>query len=222
MKNLFFVLFTILFSIIISAQSPSYESRAFDKLSFDTFDLRAEGLNGTSYIQSDFLPANVEKYDSLLFLRYNAFQDEMEIKKDKTYFIPKKIGLSVIFKGTNFTYKIFSFESKGKIKLGFLKVLQEGPRMSLLLQEKIIFVEEVKPKTGYEEYEAPRLKRIKDKLFYSEKNNVALEIPKKKKDILNIFSNNLVEIKSFVNKNRLNVKNQKNIIKIIEYYNTLK
>lgn len=221
MKNLLFLFVTMLFNITIYGQNPSYEQRAFDAATFDTFDTRAEGLKGTSYIQNDFLPANIESYNNLMLLRYNAFQDEMEIKTDKIYFIPKKNGLSVIFTGTKFNYKIFSLENNREIKLGFLKVLQNGSRMELLLQEKIIFVEEVKPKTGYEKYEAPRLKREKDKLFYSVKNSVAIEISKKKREILSIFSNNLNEIKIFAAKNKLSFKKQKDLIKIVEYYNTL-
>ncbi|TJY34696.1 hypothetical protein [Pontimicrobium aquaticum] len=222
MKNLLLLSFTILFKTTIYAQPVKYETRATDITTFDTFDLRDEVLEGTSYIQNEFLLANIENYDKPVFLKYNAFQDQMEIIRDKIYFIPKKIGLSITFKETNFTYKVFSFEVKNNNNLVFLKVLQDGLRIVLLLQEKIIFVEETKPKTGYKEYEAPRLKRIKDKLFYSKENNIALEMPKNKKDILSIFSNNLLEVKSFVKTNKLNIKNKKDLIKVVEYYNTLR
>ncbi len=75
-------------------------------------------------------------------------------------------------------------------------------------------------KLGFTRYEPPKLGRLKDEIYIA-KNNEAIELPKKKKDILNFFSHKSKEIELFAKKNKLSFKKSEDLIKIINYYNTL-
>ncbi|RLJ61919.1 hypothetical protein CLV86_2312 [Lacinutrix venerupis] len=62
---------------------------------------------------------------------------------------------------------------------------------------------------------------IKEDYFYSKDNYNVQEIKLKKKQILDIMSDFKKEIVSYVKKNNLSYKEEKDVIKIMKYYNSL-
>ena len=185
-------------------------------------DLRSSELEGTSYINEDFLPAKLSSADKVYAMRYNAYQDEMEYKNDgNSYYLPKNFNYSVTFTGNNKVYQVYSFEEKGNTKSGFFVVPFSGDKICLLLKEKIEFYEEVPAKSGYQKSKPPKLKREKDKLYMCYKDNTATELPSKKKNILLLFSDAAKDIEDYAKKNKLGFSNNEDLIEIFKYFNSL-
>ena len=226
MRNLLLkslVAVTILSSTAVMSQEIETDETINISRSLTSFDSTSKKLVGSSYIQKEFLPAKVIESDKTYSARFNVYQDEMEIKKDgQDYTLPKTSNYSLVFQGTNKTYSVYKYMVENTEKPGFFVELFKGDKIILLLKERIILQEEVKPSTGYEKYKPPTLKHIKDKLYIGYKNNTTAEVPSKKKEFYNLFSNKASEVEKFAKSNRLGIKNPDDVVKIFEYYNSLK
>lgn len=221
MKNYYFP-FVLLLSLSCYSQINKTESE-FNKKGVNTFDLRSNALQGSSYVEEGFSPVKLSNDEKIYSMRYNAFKDEMEINKDdKIYYLPKVMNYTVTFINNNKVYQIFTDTDKDSSKDGFFVVLFKSDNISLLLKEKIIISTKVDPILGFDQKNPPKLKRLKDKLYIGFKNNTIREFPRRKKDILKLFSTKSNEIKSYAKKNNLNLKNKQDLIKIFAYYDSLK
>ena len=226
MKNLLLkglVAVTILSSTAVMSQEVENNETINVSRSVTSFDSTSKKLVGSSYIQKEFLPAKVIESDKTYAARFNVYQDEMEIKKDgEDYTLPKTSNYSLVFQGTNKTYRVYKYMFENTEKPGFFVELFKGDKIILLLKERIILQEEVKPSTGYEKYKPPTLKHVKDKLYIGYKNNTTAEVPSKKKEFFNLFSSKAGEVEKFAKSNRLGIKDADDVTKIFSYYNSLK
>ena len=186
----FLVAFILLFvSYTNFSQETDTEENFIRTNSIKSFDFRSKDLVGSTYINSEFLQAKIKGDDKIYSLRFNAYFDEMEVLKNNEEFsLQKTFNSPITFLNSNKIYQIFEYYLNGKETKGYFVVLTKGEKVNLLLQEKIKYVEEVEPKTGYDKYKPPSLVRSKDKLFIAYKNNTTKELPKKKKDFLSLFS----------------------------------
>ena len=99
----------------------------------------------------------------------------------------------------------------------FLSVTKKHTRLSTLKIKDAI-----KPKTGYGEFTPSKFRREKDTYYINfTKNDIALKLPKKKKVFFKLFSSQAQSIQKFVKKEKLNIKKEQDLAKIITYYNTL-
>lgn len=212
----------LLISYSIFSQEIRNEEIINQSTSLTQFDSRSKNLEGSQYISEEFLPAKLMNTDEIYSVRFNAYQDEMEIKRNgQDYSLPKTFDYSITFLNDQKVYRVFEYLNNDTPTKGFFVVVYKNDKISLLLKEKIILMDEVKPNTGYEKYKPPTLKREKDKLYIAYKNNTTSELPTKKKDFYSLFSSNYNNIEDFVNKNKLNIKDTEDLTKIFEYYNTL-
>jgi len=187
------------------------------------YDKVPKDLIGSSYIDKIFHAAKISVDSTIYSIRFDAYQDEMEIEKgDHKFYLRKDFNYTTTFLGTNKVYQVYDYEDSDQVRTGFFVVLVNGDRVSLLIKERIKFFEEVVARSGYDKYQPPTLKRVKDKLYIGYKNNETEELPKKKNEILKLFSNKSKNIESFAKENKLGFKNKKDLIKIFTYYHTLK
>lgn len=220
--NKFIVLMLTFFSISGYCQKTDSEQTLVHRTSITSFDLRSKELVGSIYIDENFLPAKLSDSQNNYLIRYDAYQDEMEVEKNgNNYHLSKNPNYTINFEGTNKSYQVYNYSSKNEIIPGFFVILYKGDKISLLRKEKIKFFEEVIAKTGYDKYKPPTLKRIDDKIYIGYKNSSAIELPSKKKDILYLFASKTNEIESFAKENNLGFKSEEDLIKIFNFYHSL-
>jgi hypothetical protein len=217
----FYFLSMLLISIISYGQSES-EQILKHSVSVTSIDLRSKEVVGSAYVNDNLMPATLQNENIAYPMRYNAYEDEMEFEREgKFYNLNKVLNQEIIFVGSNKTYKVFFDTDNGTTNLSYFVVLLQGDKISLLNKEKIKFFEAVKPKTGYDKYKPPTLKRVNDKLYIGYKNSTTTELPRKKKDILKLFSSKAGEIETYAKENKLGYKNTEDLIQIFSYFNTL-
>lgn len=216
----YITLFLVIFSLnSYGQQLDNSQSFGWGAGSVLTFDLSSKDIKGTIYINEDFKPVKLINYKKTYFFRYNAYKDKMEFLRDPdTLSLPNTFNSTITFVGINKTYGVYNYKERNTT--GFFVVLQKG-KVSLLLKETIRYYPAVYPQTGYDKYKSPKFKRERDRLFLSDENNFVTELPKKKKEVVKLFSNKLKEIESFIKKNKLNIKNKEDLITIVKYYNEL-
>jgi len=179
-----------------------------------------DGVIGSSYITDEFQPAKISTDDKTYAVRYNAYRDEMEIQhNNQNYYLTKTVGFTITFITDNKVYQSFPLpENAGKT--GFFVVLAAGDKGTVLLREKITFIEGSQSSTGYDSAQPPQFKRQKD-TFYLYRNGMATEITTKKKDFLNLFGAQSKQVESYMKKEKLNPKKAEDLSQIFTYYNSL-
>lgn len=186
-------------------------------------DLTSKELVGTYYINNEFVPGKISNQKAVYLMRYNAYKDVMEMElNNKQYYFPLSTNYSVTFESLNKIYQVLDYKEKEITKKGLFVVVFLGNEISLFLKEKIEFFEEVVAKTGYDKYVPPTLKRVDDKFYVVFKNNPAIALPNKKKEVISLFESKGSAIESYAKINNLGFKNREDLIKICKYYDTLK
>ena len=169
------------------------------------------------YINTIYLAANVDNISETFFLRYNLYRDEMEFSKnDQLLYLKKKKERSVIFQNFNIHYKVFALDNE----LKYFIVHNEGNNQ-LLSRQIVTFQEEQPPKNSYAAGKPADFIREKDEFYFRfDKNNI-LEVPGNKKKFYAIFKENESKIKKYIKSNKLSIKKTEDLIKIVNYSNTL-
>jgi hypothetical protein len=187
------------------------------------FDLRARDIQGTSYITENFLPAKINEIDKFFSMRYDAYIDEMEIEIDgEHYHLPKDAEFTITFTGLSKTYKLSTYKGpKGKER-GYFLIDYHGNDVSLLVKERIKYFKEVPQNLGFVEYQPPKLKRVNDELFFGFANGSALKVPKKKKEVLNLFSSKAKNIEGYAREKKIGFKSKEDLNQILTYYDTIR
>lgn len=193
--------------------SPLYQEKLDTKAFY-------ESVTGSPYIYDALLPAKVNDYKDIVAARYDAYKDviTIQINQSKDFYLDKKLGNKVKFINTKEVYQVFQDE---KSKAGFFKVVKSSKDFSLLIKQEVKLQGGEKPKNGYDEYKPAVFKRAKDKFYLSLDNSNAIKIPTKKKKFYKIFPSNANKIKDFIKKEKLNIKKQTDLLKIITYYTSL-
>ncbi|MCF6168873.1 hypothetical protein [Lutibacter sp.] len=177
--------------------------------------------DSTGYINDIFLPARINNSKKTFNIRYNTYKDEMEIEEnDAIYFLPKNVGFTINFQNINKVYQVFRDSLKNK--KSYFVLLFKGNKLSLLLKEKIDVQTRFIARKGYVGYLPPTFKHLKGKLYVGYKNNTSQRLPRKKKDILKLFSYKSKEVELFAKKNNYRFKKQKDLIELFKFYNSLK
>ena len=212
----------ILFCTIGFSQNSDVEHIYTNATSLTSVDLTSKKLVGSSYIDEDFRPAKVSNSEAIYLIRYNAYLDEMEIEiSGKAYYLPKSNNYIVTFEEVNKVYQLSNYDEKGTQKKGFFVVLVDGNKASLLVKEKIKLYDEVPTKLGFTKYEPPTLKRIKNEFYIDFKDEIIIKSPTNKKNFSNLFLTKSKEIELYIKKNKLNIKNESDLIQIFNYYNSI-
>ena len=100
----------------------------------------------------------------------------------------------------------------------FYNVINEGSKISLLIKHEVYIVEGfLNPIDGIKG--KSRFKTIDD--YYIKKSNNIVKFIPSKRSILSIFKEDEIRVKKFIKQNKLSFKKEKDLIKIIEYYNQL-
>ncbi len=152
-----------------------------------------------------------------LFFRYNAFEDNIEVKKklsdgDSEIFILKK-DPNILVKLNN-EYLIFDEKINGYYQILFI-----GNNYKLY---KKLYKKYFKPKTAKSSFEKDILATYKDipKYYLVDNENELYEFQDSKNKKINLFGNKKSEIKKYVKNNRLNINEEDILIKIVRYFDS--
>ena len=164
-----------------------------------------------------YLPAQVEGIKETFFLRHNMYRDEMEfIKNGQTLYLQKNDERQITFNQSNEVYSLFKLDGK----LRYFLVHNEGN--NVLLSRKVVEYKEAKPAmSSYQKDRPADFKREDDEIYLKFKNGNLTEVPKSKNKFYGIFGENASNIKKYVKKNKLSVKEIKDLKKIVAYSNTI-
>ncbi len=180
--------------------------------------------NGSPYVNENFTPIRITQFkDKIYSARYNAFINEMEVTLEnaKVIALNPNSDYVVTFTTTNKVYKAVNYVDDNEVsKKGFLVLLSENEKCSLFKEERIKFYEKTVATTSYDKEIAAKYKRVDDN-YYIKLGDKTTFLPQRKKDFLKLFPNEEKKLSTYMKKNKLNPKNEDELISVIKYLSTL-
>jgi hypothetical protein len=192
-----------------------------------TFDTRYEGVKGTPYVLEEFQPGEVylktKEKVAIKALNYNCVDNEI------AYLDPTSKVTRILNK---YQVDLFTIQGADRV-MTFVPVKLEKDGETIfaeVLYNKASFVYKVYYKDWLEaNYEGGysadrRYDQFVDKydLYFLKKgDNTLYEVKKTKKSLKEAFPENLSEITSFFKSNKLNLKEEEDLVKLMEYYDSL-
>lgn len=185
-------------------------------------NLRMSEIQGTPYLDEEFSPGKIITYDGVTYeniaLRYNAYSDDLEFMKGEDIYNmdPKTLVRRAEFGGA--VFGCMKYDSFGKIQNGLFEIETEGKAM-LLIKYTVKFLEKEKVQAFVD----PKPARFDppQKEYYIALDSTAAKLITNKKNLLEIFGNRKDEMESYISKNKLSVRENDALIKIVSHFNSL-
>ena len=203
------------------------ESTSATGVFLQTFSLKDNGAVGTPYLNEEFFPAKISIDEKKVFsARYNAYNDEFEIKiaDNNIQNLNKAIdNITIKMLKSNETFGALNYmDSKTGLNRGYFIFLTPDNENARLYGRKTKKFIEAKPaQTGYDIDKPAEFKDAKETFFIAIGDGYAQEVPKKKKEISKIWPEKSKEINSFVKSNKIKTSKEEDLIKLVNYINTL-
>lgn len=223
-----FVLFIIYSFNAFGQSNPFFET----KLNEVTSEIRLQGTNnivdlhsikGSPYEKEEFLIgktiSELTNISNPYYLRYNIYSDNIELKSNGTiYSLIQSQNIYAIFDSKEYRYEQYKTTNKNT-KLGYFIILVKDKKYNLYLKKNIEFRDKVKANTPYESDTPATF--LKSSSFYVKKDSVLISIPNKKKLFLQEFPKYSNSLKKYIKSERINLKYEKDMVKLFNYLNTL-
>ena len=181
-------------------------------------------VEGSIYFESKFKEGNIvhldKEIDIKTKLRYNAFNDEIELIDNSNGSESIKVAIKDFDIISYFDNKEFIFmsylDSNKQNKEGYLNPIYKGSRVNIYEKKRKKFL---KGKESVNSLDIAHPPRYTDEIEYYISFNESKPsfVKLSKKSILNTF-NKSNDIKSFYSKNRLNLREISSLIEIAKYY----
>jgi hypothetical protein len=217
--------------VVVVASSFTANAQWQGKITADRFIMRATSaayangskgdFEGSPYLNDDFEESRLWGKDAVyqgLLMRYDIHQDRMEFQQNEGLFIleadPRIQKTTIV--NTTFVPAQYSF--KGKAIQGFLERLDSG-KVTLLAKKQISFKERQEPQAMQYAAKPARFERLSDVYFIKNQEGNVTKINSIKK-LLEDFPDKKVELKAFVEKEKISMERD-DLIKLVSYYNSL-
>jgi hypothetical protein len=220
-KIVFFVAFSISFALNAQNVNVDNDGRIISiKSANGTSD-----IEGSEYLNENFTPITITKYDGKLYNgRFNAVNGEIEVKLEdnKIIALDTKADFEIKFNITNKTYRTEEFiNNRGITKNAFLVVVNDKNDYVLLKEEIIKFHKKIEATSSYAKGRPARYIRENDN-YYIKYNDTVAFISQKKKDLFKMFPEQSRKIKAYIKENKISLKDEDDLIKIVGYLSTIK
>ena len=185
-------------------------------------------IKGSPYFDKSFKSSQVEYFGKTLkdniYLRYNAFSDEMEMGKTANQnsseeILIKNNKVACVIEGDTYRYLGYINENEAPA-VGYVKELFKGAVFSFYIRQTKAYMEATTARTSLERSFPAR---FVDKIdyYYAIENGPLQEVKLSKKKILTSLKPYASEIKTFINDKDYKLKKSKEVIELFTFLETL-
>ncbi|QCW98896.1 hypothetical protein FGM00_01700 [Aggregatimonas sangjinii] len=223
MKSVFFPLLLFI-STSIAAQ---INKGAFDDYIYFINQNRPtyEGVEGTPYLSESFTPAMIDNFKDVVYIKFNAFADNIEFKKpddDVAILSMEKDYRFKLLDGQNTQYEIHDYiNAKGATKRTFFKKIGGGEDFTLFLKHNVKYTPKKMATSGFEQNQPAKFTKIRDTYYIGqpkEDYTNLVAIPSRKKEISTFFDKKSKTMLQFIKKEKLKLDNEDDLVKIFKFY----
>lgn len=229
-KNILILTLTILFnfvSVLGQQRSPvlTLEGNSLRTNSYVAeIDASSNNILGSPYYEDYFAKAYVSSMDTIVDVRYNVANDEMEIKiKDFVGKINKVDSLLIKFEVSNRIYQNLSYDYNNERQKGFLMAITKNQIVNLYVKQVIKLIPFQAESISYNKITEAVQAHYKnaEPIYFLDIKKSIIEMPSKKKELLKMFPNNEKEIETFLKTNKISFKDEEDLILLVNYLDTL-
>ncbi len=180
-------------------------------------------MEGTPFLENEFLKGTITTVDGKVIrnvdLRYNVFNNKMEVKqKDQLFELTNDLVKRIQMNDRTFDY--LKYELDKNESDGYLELISDG-NWKLYYRHAKKF-KEAQSQKAMEEHSRPAEFRDLPPVYLLLKDDSGKAIGfRNKKELANIFPNHKNEVHSFMKKNRLKTNNAEDLQKLLSYYFSL-
>ncbi len=192
-------------------------SSSFQKIEF--INLRPsnnEGVKGTPYVHEKFQPASIDGFKGSYLVRYNASDEQMEVKVGSGIkIVPVSNVKSVKLESLRQTYVPMG----NSFNNAFGRVVWEDANGNMLLARDIIgFQEEQKAKSSYGSDKPAKFLKATSKYYLKSDNKATTELPAKKKKFLQALSDKKEGVAKLMKQRKFKLDDENDLKQIVAYY----
>jgi hypothetical protein len=182
-------------------------------------------VEGSPYIYKDFVLSEIEGIKSKMMLRYNAFDDVVEVEKApaEIYTISKDPAYSIIYMnyGREKLRLVTFQDNKNEPGLIYAFELTNNKILALLRRDKIEFKEGKVARTSFELNSSPKFTSAKSTYLLEQKDKKIIEFPNSKAKLIDLYPSSETEIKSYLKKSKINFNDEKDLIATTQFLSSL-
>jgi len=178
-------------------------------------------IKGTPYMQEAYVDGVIYYANKNLTapIRYNAYQDLIEYKQDgKALVLDANPKIQKVKLGEE-AFVPQKYNLNGKPKLGYFALLDSG-KVMLFAKRKIVYTAEKKGRALDGSDMPAEFKRTADDYYFKIGEGELQELSNIKSMIAS-FPDKQDELTAFVKKEKISPKKEKEMVRLIQYYNSL-
>lgn len=191
-------------------------------------EIDLDKFQGSPYTSNTFAPTILKYNDEVvgnIYYRYNALNEEIEIKKTSSEDEPYKAlvkdkEVSLLINAKPLSFKTFVTEKNETIN-GYLTLLQKGNKYDLYQRTLVKFTEGQPAQNSFVAAVPSRFTKFTEYYFQKDGVNRIDQIPQKNKKLLKLIdASKREDLKIFLKENNLNIKNEQDLAKVFDYLNS--
>jgi len=178
-------------------------------------------VQGSPFYNEAFSEGIINTNDNKSFkayLRYDAFNDEMQMKQNEEIIALLKFEKDEV-EIDKVVYEVYSYFNEGSNENGYFINLTNGGNTRLLLHKGKKYIEGTKAVNTYTKDKPPMFKD--DISYYLMKDNSLNVVSLSKKNFLKLLEDKKSELENYISDNKLKLRDEKDFIQLINFYNSL-
>ncbi|HAG15375.1 MAG TPA: hypothetical protein DCG69_02470 [Bacteroidales bacterium] len=237
MNKLFFGLFMAAFALNAHAQTEGFifegdlsikTTGAFLKLQGENITdvknfLEQKGVKGSPYLMDEFVDGFVVTNTNIKYinvpLRYNLFNEEIEFRKDESVLALQNPNDYRAVSIGNQLFIYSSYLSSTTIRSGYFEVLNNQKNLLLLKRYGVELLDPI-PTRGYVEAKPAEFKKLLARYYLRFDESPAQEITNQKA-FISMFGEKRQFILDLIDKEQLKFKKEADLVRIVQYYNSI-
>ncbi|WP_339657177.1 hypothetical protein [uncultured Maribacter sp.] len=185
-------------------------------------------FQGSPYLSDTFLPTTMFYGDENMgniFYRYNALNEEIEIKKSNSeeaqiQSLSRDKKINIVANGKKMSFKTFT-TSKNNTVNGYLTTIINGKNYDLYKRNYVKYTEGKAATNSFVKAVPSRFSQFTEYYFQKDGIDRMDEIKLKNGQLLKLIDDSKkADLKQFLKDNDLNIKNEKDLIKVFDFLNS--
>lgn len=234
MKKLLYVLVFVLGTIIYGQTPNSYGQNPTSSFSgSQRVDLNHESnIKGNYYLFDSWNNGVLVMNDTLFFsqsnMRYDGYKDRILIRKGENLKEAFEIndidltGFSIFEEKNNLKHdfvKLKTMHFQDNVSSGYFEIISNNYKTNYVLKKTIKYIYDPNKSKGVAAQNNVQ-SEFKQKTSYFIKNDEGLyvKVRLKKKDVLNILTNNQAKVKSYLDTHTIHFNNEIEVTELVNYY----
>lgn len=183
-----------------------------------------DNVIGSPYFNDLFLTSEISGTENVFQTRYNAYTDEIEVRRDDAVFvIPKEQQYSSIYyKLSSFKLQLMRYNSqKEEYIYGYLFELYVKETFGIYKRERVSFQDERQPVNGYSLPTPPKFNKSNPEYYLKVDESKVVPFPKNKNALKDLFPNKEEAIANYLKNEKISFKDEADLIKLTQFLATI-